>query len=113
MPPLSGFIAKLAVIRGVLAGDHYWVAAIALGVSLLTVLSMARLWEGAFWKPAPVDAPTAPLSAAILMPIAVLACLTLGLTVAAGPVFDLSVRAAEQLLDPTGYVVAVLGGGDQ
>ena len=34
------------------------------------------------------------------MPIAVLACLTLGLTVAAGPVFDLSVRAAEQLLDP-------------
>jgi multicomponent Na+:H+ antiporter subunit D len=113
VPPLSGFIAKLAVIRGVLAGDHYWVAAIALGVSLLTVLSMARLWEGAFWKPAPVDAPAAPLSAAMLMPIAVLACLTLGLTIAAGPVFDMSVRAAEQLLDPTGYVVAVLGDGGQ
>ena len=66
VPPLSGFIAKLAVIRGVLAGDHYWVAGIALAVSLLTVLSMARLWEGAFWKPAPVDAPAAPLSAAML-----------------------------------------------
>src|SRR5688500_18280731 len=113
VPPLSGVIAKLAVIRGALAGDHYWVAAIALGVSLLTVLSMARLWEGAFWKPAPADAPAAPLGAAMLMPIAVLACLTLGLTVAAGPVFDLSVQAAEQLLDPTGYVTAVLGGGDQ
>ena len=63
--------------------------------------------------PAPVDAPAAPPSVAMLLPVAILACLTLGLTVAAGPVFDLSVRAAEQLLDPTGYVVAVLGRGDQ
>jgi multicomponent Na+:H+ antiporter subunit D len=111
VPPLSGFLAKLAVIRGVLAGDHYWVAGIALTVSLLTVLSMARLWEGAFWKPASVDAPAAPLKAVMLMPIAVLACLTLGLTVAAGPVFGLSVRAAEQLLNPTRYITAVLGDG--
>ena len=112
VPPLSGFIAKLAVIRGVLASGHYWVAAIALTVSLLTVLSMARLWEGAFWKPASSDAPASPLNAAMLTPIAVLACLTLGLTVAAGPVFDLSVRAAEQLLTRTAYITAVLGTGN-
>ena len=62
VPPLSGFIAKLAVIRAALAGDHYWVAAIALGVSLLTVLSMARLWDGAFWKPAPSMLPPRPLA---------------------------------------------------
>ena len=113
VPPLSGFVAKLAIIRGVLAGDHYWIAGIALAVSLLTVLSMARLWAGAFWKPAPVDASDPPLSAAMLIPVAVLACLTLGLTVAAGPVFNLSVRAAEQLLEPSGYVEAVLGGRNQ
>ena len=111
VPPLSGFVAKLAVIRGVLASDHYWVAGIALTVSLLTVLSMARLWEGAFWKESPTDAPMAPLTGAIVVPIAVLVCLTLGLSVAAGPVFDLSVRAAEQLLNPAGYVEAVLRGG--
>ena len=34
-------------------GDQYLLAAIALCVSLLTVLSMARVWEEAFWKPAP------------------------------------------------------------
>ena len=113
VPPLSGFVAKLAIIRGVLAGDHYWIAGIALAVSLLTVLSMARLWAGAFWKPAPADASDPPLSVAMLMPVAVLACLTLGLTVAAGPVFNLSVRAAEQLLEPSGYVEAVLGGRNQ
>ena len=77
VPPLSGFIAKLAVISGALAGDHYWVAAIALAVSLLTVLSMARLWEGAFWKPAPTMLPPRPFGAAMLVPIAVLVCLTL------------------------------------
>ena len=46
VPPLSGFIGKLAVITAALDGDHYWVAGIALTVSLLTVLSMARLWDG-------------------------------------------------------------------
>jgi multicomponent Na+:H+ antiporter subunit D len=111
VPPLSGFVAKLAVIQGVLASDHCWVAAIALAVSLLTVLSMARLWEGAFWKQAP-NAPAAPLTGPMLVPIGALVCLTLGLTVAAGPVFDLSVRAAEQLLDPAGYVDAVLRGAN-
>jgi multicomponent Na+:H+ antiporter subunit D len=112
VPPLSGFVAKLAVIRGVLAGDHYWVAGIALAVSLLTVLSMARLWEGAFWKEAPTDEPVARLDGAMVVPIAILVCLTLALSVAAGPVFDLSVQAAEQLLNPAGYVEAVLRGGN-
>jgi multicomponent Na+:H+ antiporter subunit D len=110
VPPLSGFVAKLAVIRGVLAAEHYWVAAIGLMVSLLTVLSMARLWEGAFWKASPAAPPVARLSSAMLVPIAALVSLTLGLTIAAGPVFELSVRAAEQLLDRNGYVSAVLAG---
>jgi multicomponent Na+:H+ antiporter subunit D len=74
------------------------------------VLSIARVWAGAFWKPAPVEAPAAPLSAAMLAPVVALVCLTLGLTVAAGPMFDLSVRAADQLLAPAGYIDAVLGG---
>ena len=55
VPPLSGFIAKLAVVTAALEGRHYLLAAVALAVSLLTVLSMARLWEEAFWKPAPVE----------------------------------------------------------
>ena len=111
VPPLSGFIAKLAVVRGALADDHYWVAAIALTASLLTVLSMARLWNGAFWKAAPSARPVASLNTAMLVPVAALVCLSLGITVAAGPVFDLSLRAAEQLIDRTGYINAVLGGG--
>ena len=47
----------------------------------------------------------------MLAPIATLAGLTIALSVAAGPVFDVSLRAAEQLLHPGEYVRAVLGGG--
>jgi multicomponent Na+:H+ antiporter subunit D len=86
-------------------------------VSLLTVLSMARVWEEAFWKPAP-DQPAAGahhprLGAAIVAPMAFLVTLTIGLTLAADPVYRATTRAAEQLLNPDGYVRAVLGEGMQ
>jgi multicomponent Na+:H+ antiporter subunit D len=111
VPPLSGFIAKLAIVTAAFDGGHYWLAGVALAVGLLTVLSMGRLWDEAFWKPAPSEAALAPLGSAVLAPIAVLAILTLGLTVAAEPVFSLSKRAAEQLLRADAYESAVLGGG--
>jgi multicomponent Na+:H+ antiporter subunit D len=113
VPPLSGFIAKLAVVRPLLDQREYAVAAVALGVSLLTLLSMARVWEEAFWKPVPA-APAAatrqpPLAWSVLAPVALLVTLTAGMTVAAGPIYGVAVRAAEQLLDQDGYVRAVLG----
>jgi multicomponent Na+:H+ antiporter subunit D len=95
--------------------QQYALAAIALTVSLLTVLSMARVWEEAFWKPM-TDHPSEPvhkphLSGAILAPVVLLVSLTVGFTVAAGPVYGMATRAAEQLLDRDGYVRAVLGEG--
>jgi multicomponent Na+:H+ antiporter subunit D len=40
-----------------------------------------------------------------------LVTLTIAMTLAAGPVYTLSTRAAQQLLDRDGYVRAVLGEG--
>jgi multicomponent Na+:H+ antiporter subunit D len=74
---------------------------------------VARLWEEGFWKPAPgLSASALPpprLGAAVVSPIVFLVSLTIGLTVFAGPVSALTTRAAEQLLDRTTYVRAVLG----
>jgi multicomponent Na+:H+ antiporter subunit D len=117
IPPLSGFLAKLAVVGPMLGGRHYKLAAIALAVSLLTVLSMARVWEEVFWKPAP-DHSSGPahqsrLGGAILAPVILLVSLTVGFSVAANPLYGLATRAAEQLLDREGYVRAVLGDGGQ
>jgi multicomponent Na+:H+ antiporter subunit D len=117
IPPLSGFLAKLAVVGPMIGQQQYALAAIALTVSLLTVLSMARVWEEAFWKPAtdhawePAHRPR--LGGAILAPLALLVSLTIGFSVAAGPVYSLATRAAQQLLDRDEYVRAVLGEGGQ
>jgi multicomponent Na+:H+ antiporter subunit D len=86
-------------------------------VSLLTVLSMARVWEESFWKPAPEPAASGArhprLGAAIVAPVAFLVTLTVGLTLAADPAYRVATRAAQQLLDSHGYVRAVLGKGVQ
>ena len=117
IPPLSGFVAKVAVVAPMIGARQYMLAGMALCVSLLTVLSMARLWEEAFWKPAPMPAsssvPQPRLGVPIVAPIAFLVSLTIGLTALAGPVSSLTMRAAEQLLDRNAYVRAVLGEGVQ
>lgn len=114
IPPLSGFAAKFAIVRAGLEAQAYWPVGAAIGVSLLTLFSMIKIWDQAFWKVAPKDAPEVssirPRSAAILYgPIAILACVCIGMGVAAGPLFDLSLDAAVQLLDPAEYLFAVLG----
>jgi multicomponent Na+:H+ antiporter subunit D len=115
IPPLSGFIAKVAVVAPMIGAGKYLLAAVALSVSLLTVLSMARLWEESFWKPAAVSVSSSVsqprLGVSIVAPIAFLVSLTIGLTVMAGPVSEVTARAAEQLLDRNAYVRAVLGEG--
>jgi len=81
----------------------------------LTLLSMARLWEDAFWKPRAPSASSSgfqsPLSVSIVAPIAFLVGVTIALSVFAGPISTVTAQAAEQLLDRNAYVRAVLGEG--
>ena len=113
VPPLSGFVAKVAVIAPMLDTGHYVLAGVALSVSLLTVLSMARLWDESIWKPAPVissaSVPQRRLVVPLVAPIMFLVALTIAFTAMAGPVSSLTMRAAEQLLGRDAYVRAVLG----
>jgi multicomponent Na+:H+ antiporter subunit D len=114
VPPLSGFHAKLILVRAGLEEGRWLVIAVALGVSLLTLYSMTKIWNEAFGKRQPAGIPTLPVSRRALalrvVPISALAALTLLVGLVPGVLFTLSARAAEQLLDPSGYVAAVLGG---
>lgn len=124
IPPLSGFFAKLSLIQAGLAIEQYAIVAVALFVSLLTLYSMLKLWNEAFWKaPAAVEersvpgssshpggGPTDRLDRWITVPIVALAACTIALAVGAETAFGLAMRAADQLLDPSDYIVAVLGG---
>lgn len=114
IPPLSGFHAKLFLVRAGIEEGRWILVAVALAVSLLTLYSMTKLWNEAFAKPQPRGIPTLAVPrralALRLTPVGALASLTLLVGLAPGPLFALSARAAEQLLDPSEYVAAVLGG---
>jgi multicomponent Na+:H+ antiporter subunit D len=85
-------------------------------VSLLTVFSMTKIWAEVFWKAEPDQARAAAVEEApslltslplLILPIAVLAAITIVIGLFSEPLFILAMRAAEQLLDPTSYIEAV------
>ncbi len=118
LPPLSGFWAKLGLVQAgmqIQTAGAFTIIAVSLVVSILTLISMIKIWNEAFWKPA-ADGMAAPLpkesnGVAFLMyaPICFLTALTLVLGLAPEPVLTLVRDAAEQLMDRADYVRAVLG----
>jgi multicomponent Na+:H+ antiporter subunit D len=113
LPPLSGFWAKLYLVRAGLEQREFAVVAVALVVGLLTLYSMTKIWSQAFWKPAPAAAIVAGRGARtprlLLAPVVSLAALTLLLGLWAQPLAELAGRAAADLLEPQRYIDAVLG----
>jgi multicomponent Na+:H+ antiporter subunit D len=113
IPPLSGFWAKLGLIKAGLLAGQYLIVAVALATGLITLLSMIKIWNEAFWKPVPappgeeVKTPASPgaLRMTLLIgPMALLAGLTLLIGFQPQALFALSQRAAEQMLAPAAYV---------
>jgi multicomponent Na+:H+ antiporter subunit D len=115
-PPLSGFWAKMILIRASLEIDAYIAAAAAAMVGLLTAYSMTKIWGEAFWKSAPEDytPPADGIRATgdirLMLPIAVLAAITVIIGLMPGPFLALAEQAAHELLHPEVYVNTVLGG---
>ncbi len=113
LPPLSGFWGKFAVIRAGLEAEAYILAGAALAVGLLTLFSMIKIWNEAFWKAAPAEAKALPWTLsqrlASYLPIVALGGLTLTIGLWTEPFAQLSLAAAEEILDRDGYIRAVLG----
>jgi multicomponent Na+:H+ antiporter subunit D len=113
VPPLSGFFAKLGLVRAGLLTEHYAIVAVALFVGLLTMYSMTKIWAEAFWKESPggaaAPAKQARLSPLMTAPAAALAVVTVLIGLAAQPVFEFALAAAEQLASPADYIQAVRG----
>ncbi|MGV8872685.1 MAG: Na+/H+ antiporter subunit D [Rhodococcus sp. (in: high G+C Gram-positive bacteria)] len=144
IPPFSGFIGKVALLQaGSEQGSVLAWLLVAGGTvtSLLTLYVMARVWTKAFWR-ARADAPEGDLAdnspsallddssdiqfgdredvgrmpAFMLIPTIGLVVVGLAMTVFAGPIIDISDRAARDLRDRSLYIDAVRGAefvGDQ
>lgn len=126
LPPFSGFVAKLALVDAGVADGQTVIVVVALVGSLLTLLSMVKIWMGIFWGPSAatetaaspepaVGSGTAPARVGgrgswptMLGATAAMTATTLTVAVVAGPLWDMSERAATDLLDGEPYVTSVL-----
>ncbi|MDH3681011.1 MAG: proton-conducting transporter membrane subunit [Acidimicrobiia bacterium] len=119
LPPFSGFVAKLALVEAGIAELAMPIVVVSLAASILTLLSMAKIWLGLFWGTKPDDAPrivtpTGDTRSGLGRRLTVGATATavagtVAIALFAGPLWDLSERAATDLLDPVAYTNEVLG----
>ncbi|MEM9250828.1 MAG: proton-conducting transporter membrane subunit [Planctomycetota bacterium] len=120
LPPLSGFYGKLIIIREGWTPELWWLSIVGLLTGALTLLSMLKIWSYGFWSPKPKretpDAPKpdfdAPTTRRLLGPayvgITLLVALALYLGFGAQSVYDVAIRAGEELADPSRYIASVL-----
>jgi len=108
LPPLAGFIGKLALMAAVSPQATGWVWPLLLVSSLLMLIALAQAGSQLFWRSTDGDD-----DAALPRPVEYAAVLwLLGLviawSIAAGPALRYAEDAARQLLAPAGYRDALL-----
>ena len=113
LPPLGGFLAKLAILDAAARQDGAaWTWVAVLLASLISIFALARAGTTVFWKVGldrgelveiPRWRPLAVSGVALLLAAIVL------LALLAGPAFEQAQAIAGQLLDRGAYVEAVLG----
>lgn len=112
LPPFSGFVAKLALVDAGMASGAWVIVTVSLVGSILTLLSMTKIWLGAFWGE--ITAPAVPASSrrsvTIMQSAAGIAVAgTIAVAIVAGPLWTVSERIATDLLDRAPYITAVRG----
>ena len=121
LPPLSGFVAKFALISalfdpngmragGGTIGTTAWALTVLLLLSgLAGMIAMTRAGIRTFW--APVEGAVPRVRVTEFVPIVILLGLCLAITVQGGPVMRYMDATAQSLHAPTDYVRAVLSAG--
>ena len=112
-PPTSGFIGKLGLLEVTFSSGQWAIAGVSVFVSLLTTMSMIRLWQYIFWgKPhrqplMPRRQAHASQTVMTTAPVLILVVLSLLIGLAAQPMLDVAQTAANQAIDRAAYVKAV------
>jgi multicomponent K+:H+ antiporter subunit D len=110
LPPLSGFIGKVALLAPVLAapGGAAFGAAL-LGSGFVAMFTLARAGSIVFWKTHGAAAGIGRVGAGEGAALALLSVMALGLTVFAAPLQHYAEATARELSDPAIYIERVLG----
>lgn len=110
LPPLSGFVAKFSMVLAIVESHLWWVMMAAIVTGLFTLYSMIKIWNEVFWKDHPDQswAFNENKKSQRLFPVGLMALFIIVLGLGGGPLFDICLRAGEQLIDPQAYIQAVL-----
>lgn len=118
IPPSSGFAGKLALLQAAFGVHQWWIAGISLSVSVLTLMSMVRLWQYTFWGAfTSGTAQWRPMRRRgaqwmTMVPMAALVALSLALGIFFEPALQVATVAARQTIDRDGYIAAVAPDND-
>ena len=114
LPPLSGFIGKLAILQATATTpSRPWLWSMLLATGLLTMIGLARGGSALFWKTADAIAPAARGGLPPLAPTVGLLALGAALALLAAPVQRFADAAAAQLAEPRLYASSVLRATDE
>ena len=109
VPPLSGFWGKYLIILEAMALQEYLLVGVCLVASLLTLFSMLKIWQSAFW--AAPDGVTVRREDGRWRPLSWICAGMTGVSLAIGlgaePLFQIAKRAATMAMDQEGYLRAV------
>ncbi len=112
LPPLSGFFGKLLLVRAAFESSHWLLGVVAMLTSVFTLLSMLKIWSNGFWCPAQgahaAFPDRRPHTAGGLAAIAVLVITALSMGLGANLYYGVADTAAAAVINPTGYIDAVL-----
>lgn len=109
VPPLNGFISKLALVQGAILAEQWLVLGLVVSAGVITLLYMTRTWQWIFQRKPDPEVKTKAYGDSLLAPTLLIGlCLLLGLF--GGPLVDLANQVVLQLADPNIYILAVFGG---
>jgi multicomponent Na+:H+ antiporter subunit D len=107
IPPFSGFVAKVGIIEAGFGDDAWIIVTVALAASLLTLVSMVKIWTGVFWgdpQPHPRGRVGLVRHHRVMGGVtAATVSVCLALALAAGPIWSFCERTAEQLTTSGAY----------
>jgi len=107
VPPMNGFISKLAIVQSGVAAQQWLALLLAVGAGFLTLTYVIRTWQVVFQHKNPdLKLTIKPYGDGVIAPVLLIGlCLLLGLYTT--PLLHLAGLAVQQLADPSTYIRAV------
>jgi len=112
VPPISGFFAKFILVKAGIENGNYIITGVAIITAMFTLYSMIKIWNEAFLKKQPendlVFDEKKKMRFSEVLPSIILGLISILMGIFAYSVFNYTMEAANQLIDPDLYINSVL-----